>query len=84
MSTHLLSLGALTVMELAPDDMVSCAAEAGYACVGLRILPATPIEVTWPAIGDTPLVRRIEQRLADTGVRLLDIEIFRQGLKRIQ
>ena len=77
MSTHLLSLGALTVMELAPDDMVSCAAEAGYACVGLRILPATPIEVTWPAIGDTPLVRRIEQRLADTGVRLLDIEIFR-------
>ncbi len=77
MSSRQLSLGALTVMELAPDDMVSCAAEAGYDCVGLRILPATPTEVTWPTIGDTPLTRSIERRLADTGVRLLDIEIFR-------
>jgi len=77
MRTHQLSLGALTVMELSPDDMVSCAAEAGYDCVGLRILPATPSEVTWPAIGDTPLTRNIERRLADTGVKLLDIEIFR-------
>jgi sugar phosphate isomerase/epimerase len=72
-----LSLGALTVLELAPDDMVSCAAEAGYDCVGLRLLPATNAEPAWPAIGDTPLVREIERRLADTGVRVLDIEIFR-------
>ncbi|HEV8095023.1 MAG TPA: sugar phosphate isomerase/epimerase [Burkholderiales bacterium] len=77
MSLRPLALGALTVLELAPDDMVICAAEAGYAYVGLRILPATPTEVTWPSIGDTPLVRNIERRLADTGVRVLDIEIFR-------
>jgi sugar phosphate isomerase/epimerase len=77
MSLRPLALGALTILELAPDDMVSCAAEAGYTYVGLRILPATPTEVTWPSIGDTPLVRSIERRLADTGVRVLDIEIFR-------
>jgi len=75
--TRELSLGALTVLELAPDEMVTCAAEAGYACVGLRILPATTTEPAWPAIGDTPLVREIERRLADTGVRMLDVEIFR-------
>jgi len=31
----------------------------------------------WPSVGDTPLVREIERRLADTGVRVLDVEIFR-------
>ena len=77
MRSRQLSLGALTVLELAPDDMVTCAADAGYTCVGLRILPATSAEPTWPMIGDTPLVREIERRLADTGVRMLDVEIFR-------
>jgi sugar phosphate isomerase/epimerase len=77
MAQRTLSLGALTVFELAPPDMVSCAAEAGYAGVGLRLLPATTVEPTYPAIGDTPMVREIAQRLADTGVRLLDIEIFK-------
>jgi sugar phosphate isomerase/epimerase len=77
MSKRQLSLGALTVMELAPDQMVACAADAGYDCVGLRLLPATSAEPAWPSIGDTPLVREIERRLGDTGVRMLDIEIFR-------
>ena len=77
MSRRQLSLGALTVLELAPDDMVACAAEAGYGCVGLRLLPATNAEPTWPVVGDTPMVREIERRLEDTGVRMLDVEIFR-------
>jgi sugar phosphate isomerase/epimerase len=75
--TRPLSLASLTVLELSPPDMVSCAADAGYSHVGLRLLPATDTEQTWPVIGDTPMVREIEKRLADTGVRLLDIEIFR-------
>jgi len=71
--THPLSLAALTVLELSPPEMVACAAEAGYPHVGLRLLPATDTEPTWPVIGHTPLVREIERRLADTGVRTLDI-----------
>ncbi len=77
MTNRTLSLGALTIYELAPPDMVTCAAGAGYAMVGLRLLPATTTEPTYPVIGDTPMVREIARRLADTGVRLLDIEIFR-------
>jgi len=57
--------------------MVACAAGAGYSHVGLRLVPATDHEPTWPVIGDTPMVREIESRLRDAGVRLLDIEIFR-------
>ena len=77
MSRSPLSLAALTVLELSPAEMVSCAADAGYSCVGLRLIPATEREPTWPIIGDTPLVREVERRLADTGIAVLDIEILR-------
>lgn len=72
-----LSLAALTVLELSPPEMVACAADAGYSHVGLRLIPATDDEPTWPVVGDTPMVRELERRLADSGVRALDIEIFR-------
>ena len=72
-----IGLAALTVLELAPPDMVSCAADAGYDTIGLRLLPATPTEVQHAMVGDTPLVRETARRLADTGLRVLDVEIFR-------
>lgn len=74
---HPIGLAALTVLELAPPDMVSCAREAGFDCIGLRLLPATAEEVQHAMVGDTPLVRETERRLRETGVPVLDIEIFR-------
>lgn len=74
---RVLSLAALTVLELAPPEMVSCAADAGYSHVGLRLLPATPEEPVYPVVGDTPMVREVARRLASTGVTVLDIEILR-------
>jgi sugar phosphate isomerase/epimerase len=75
--TRPLSLAALTVLELPPPDMVTCAAAAGFSHVGIRLIPATPTEPHYDLIGDTPLVREIERRLADTGIEVLDVEIFR-------
>jgi sugar phosphate isomerase/epimerase len=72
-----ISLAALTVLELTPPEMVTCAAEAGYSHVGIRLLPATPTEPQYDLVGDTPLLREVERRLADTGIRVLDVEIFR-------
>jgi sugar phosphate isomerase/epimerase len=72
-----ISLAALTVLELTPPDMVSCAAEAGYSHVGIRLVPATPTEPRYDIIGDTPMLHEIERRLADTGIKVLDAEIFR-------
>jgi sugar phosphate isomerase/epimerase len=74
---HPIGLAALTVLELTPPEMVSCAVEAGFDCLGLRLIPGTPGEVQHPMVGDTPLVRETERRLKDTGMRVLDIEIFR-------
>jgi sugar phosphate isomerase/epimerase len=75
--TRPISLAALTVLELTPPEMVMCAAEAGFSHVGIRLLPATTTERQYDIVGDTPLLREVEQRLADTGVKVLDVEIFR-------
>jgi sugar phosphate isomerase/epimerase len=75
--TRAISLAALTVLELTPPEMVTCAAEAGFSHVGIRLLPATPNEAHYDIVGDTPLLREVERRLADTGVKVLDVEIFR-------
>jgi sugar phosphate isomerase/epimerase len=72
-----LALAALTVFELVPPDMVSCAADAGYDFVGLRLLPASDEEIRHPIVGATPMVRETARRLAESGIRVLDIEIFR-------
>jgi sugar phosphate isomerase/epimerase len=72
-----IGLAALTVLELTPPDMVTCAAEAGYDTIGFRIIPGTPEEVQHPIIGDTPMRRETARRAKDSGVRVLDVEIFR-------
>ena len=72
-----ISLAALTVLELTPPQMVICAAEAGFSHVGIRLIPATPTEPQYNLIGDTPLLRELERCLSDTGIKVLDVEIFR-------
>lgn len=75
--TRTISLAALTVLELTPPDMVSCAAEAGYTHVGLRLLPVMPQDTPHPIIGNTPMRRELLARIAATGVKVLDIEFIR-------
>lgn len=75
--TRPISLAALTVLELTPPEMVDCAANAGFSHVGIRLLPATPTEPQYDIVGDAPLLREVERRLADTGIKVLDVEIFR-------
>jgi sugar phosphate isomerase/epimerase len=70
--TRALGLAALTVLELPHHEQVSVAAQAGYSHVGLRLVPVPgqphqhPVEIA-----------AIKARLADTGVRVLDVEVFR-------
>jgi sugar phosphate isomerase/epimerase len=58
-------------MELAPHELVSVAAEAGYDCVGLRLIPVAG--QTLPTFN----LAATQRRLADTGVQVLDVEVFR-------
>lgn len=77
MSQRIISLAALTVLELSPPDMVEVAARAGYSHVGLRTEPATPEEHHFPLLRDPELRRQTLARLRDTGIKVLDIEILR-------
>ncbi len=76
--TRTISLAPLTILELAPPEMVTCAAQAGYSHLGLRLNPVMPnLDVSYPIIGDTEMVREVLRRLADTGLSVLDVEIIR-------
>jgi sugar phosphate isomerase/epimerase len=67
-----IGLAALTVLELSPQEQISVAAQAGYDCVGLRLIPSLS-ESRPHAIVE----KEIAARLRDTGMKVLDIEIFR-------
>ena len=68
----LIGLAALTVLELSPQDQVWAAAQAGYDCVGLRLIP-----VAGQRYSHRLNIDAIERRLRDTGIRVLDVEVFR-------
>lgn len=70
--TRPIGLAALTVLECPHDVQVRIAAEAGYSHVGLRLVPVAGQPYTHPL--DVALLDRC---LKDTGVRVLDIEVFR-------
>jgi sugar phosphate isomerase/epimerase len=77
MSERILSLAALTVLELSPPEMIEVAARTGYSHVGLRVVPATPEERHFPLVADAGLRRQTLQHLHDTGIGVLDVEILR-------
>lgn len=77
MSRHPYSLAALTVLELSPPDMVETAARAGYDRVGLRPIPATAEEPSFPLLTDAALLRETLRRIRDTGIQVADLEILR-------
>ena len=67
-----IGLAALTALELPHHELVSVAAQAGYSHVGLRLVPIAGQPHVHP-LDETAIARR----LADTGVRVLDVEVFR-------
>ena len=70
----LLSLAHFTVIDADPITLVDVAAAAGFDAVGLRIVPPPGAAKIVEVVGDVPLQRQIKQRLAMTGIQLLDVE----------
>jgi len=74
---HDYSLAHLTVLSLTPPQLVDVAARTGYGYVGVRVTRVTPEEVLYDLARDRALMRETKARLADTGVAVLDVELFR-------
>ncbi|MFO1084171.1 MAG: TIM barrel protein [Reyranellaceae bacterium] len=69
-----LSLAHLTVIDAGPIELIDAAVAGGFDSIGLRIVAPTESDAIVPVIGDEPLLRRIEGRLAETGITILDVE----------
>jgi sugar phosphate isomerase/epimerase len=78
MAQRQFSLAHLTALGCSPPDLVRIGAEAGYDFVGLRTIPlGLPDEPRYQVHTDAALYRQTKSALAETGVRLLDIELAR-------
>jgi sugar phosphate isomerase/epimerase len=76
MTRVVLGLAHLTALELSPPALVAEAARAGFASVGLRVVPATPGGPAFPTRVGTEAHRALKQILTAEGVRLSDIEFI--------
>ncbi len=68
------SLAHLTVLNVPPPEMVRMAARTGYHYVGLRLIAVTDTTPGYPLMREPAMMRETKAALADTGVRVLDIE----------
>jgi sugar phosphate isomerase/epimerase len=71
------SLAHLTVLNLAPPEMVEVAARTGYQTVGLRLIRVTQATPGYPLMDDKPMMRATKAAMAATGIGVLDIEFVR-------
>ncbi len=74
---RLLGIAPLTHLELTPAAMVDNAAACGYDFLGIRLHRATPNEPWHDCRPGTPMLRETLARLAATGLKVVDIEVFR-------
>ena len=75
--TPAFSLAHLTVLDLPPPEMVQVAARTGYRSVGLRLIAVTDTTPGYPLMHDRAMMRATKAALADTGIRVLDIEFVK-------
>ncbi len=78
-SVRPLSLAHLTVIDADPVALIEAAAGAGFDAVGLRIVAPPGAALRSPVLGDIPLQRRIKLRLAETGIKVWDVEAIWLG-----
>jgi len=71
------SLAHLTVLQCSPPEMVSIASKSGYQYVSLRMTAVTANEKTYPLMDDHAMMKETKACMADTGIRVHDIELVR-------
>src|SRR6266496_3318854 len=79
---HDYSLAHLTVLSLTPPQMIDVAARTGYRYASLRITRVTSEEPLYDLAHDRALMKETKARLDDTGIDVLDVELFRMDPQR--
>jgi sugar phosphate isomerase/epimerase len=73
----MVGVGHLTMLDVAPPDWVSLAAETGFDAVGIRAAAIGPTEEPWPMTAGSMMLAETRNRLDATGVRVLDVELIK-------
>ncbi len=73
---RLVSLAHLSMMAVAPVDLVRAASSAGYDGVGIRLVP-TSDGIDHRVLGDAGRMSQLRRTLDETGIRVLDVEVVR-------
>jgi sugar phosphate isomerase/epimerase len=68
------TLGHLTVERLSPPVLVEQAAHAGFKVIGIRFWDGFTNKETWPMRPGSPMLRETMKGLADTGLKVPEIE----------
>ena len=71
----------LTLLDVAPPELVTVAAEAGFSTVGIRVSPVTDAERAWPMRPGSPMLAETAARCAQTGVAVLGVEAIHPGAR---
>ena len=71
------SLAHLTVLNCAPPEMTYLAARTGYDFVSLRFIPLGGAGEPIYSPNDKDMLRQTKAAMADTGVKMLDVELAR-------
>jgi sugar phosphate isomerase/epimerase len=74
---HDYSLAALSVLSLTPPQQIDVAHRCGYKYVGLRITKVTLTERQYDLVNDSEMMQETLARLEATGIKVLDVELFR-------
>ncbi len=75
--THDFSLAHLTVLDLAPPQLIRVAARTGYRTVGLRLIAVTETTPGYPLMHDPEQMRATKAAMSETGIGVLDIEFVK-------
>jgi sugar phosphate isomerase/epimerase len=73
---NLRSVAYLTVSGADPVDQIEAAAEAGLDAVGLRVVAPLGLSLAYPIAGNPARIREIRNACKQTGIRVLDSEVF--------
>src|SRR6185503_3407461 len=78
MTSRLISLAHLTVLDTTPPELVEVAAAAGFRTIGIRLTATPSVGVPpYDMLREGPMLRDTLARLADTGITVLDTEFLR-------
>jgi sugar phosphate isomerase/epimerase len=65
----------MTVLPCTPLEQIDAAVEAGFDTIGLRLFPINDTDID--IMADPVTQRAVEKRIAETGLKVLDIEVVR-------